>query len=650
MKKIYKLTSVLLCAILACTNLESMSVFASVDTEISAQSTGTEKKAEYQVDDFVQEIVADDGKGNFSINIGIKSSNLEHTRAVRKIRTVISSTDNSTDSVTYEASSIQNDIATVVVHAEELQKLNTNKFQIRTRIILGESDKAIESSEEIFKESRIVSQDELISESTDINQAGEVLSSDILLEDIEIEEAINVDEEKKPEDIVSDSNENDGSKNSVESSSDFYDSAELDKEHINQTEAIPKEENVTKDKNEKNNEENNVIDDYSISTYAVAKSIIVSELDERTGSFTIIISGIDSAEGIKHVQVPIWCHDSQDDLVWYDAVKQDDQYVVKSNISAHQYHTGQYHVNVYVTDNKDIRTYAGDKRFDVNIEAQKLQIEAQGNNENAFQAQLTGLSSYGCVEQILFAVWGDKNGQNDLQWYTADQIQDTYVKSILVSNHMETGMYHVDCYSLTKEGSMKFLNRDTFEVTPPKLKQVDAKVTSAATGEFSITVEKVSSPAGIREVLVPVWSKSDQSDLIWYSAVKSGDNYVINSDISKHGNSLGIYSINVYVIDGNGIMTGLSAALLNLTPRVEMFSVEKTNDSQKSYTISAKNVEQYGESSEILFAVWSEAGGQDDLNWYSGEKQGLDFSRTINVSSFKNAGLFQVHCYLVSAD
>ena len=75
-------------------------------------------------------------------------------------------------------------------------------------------------------------------------------------------------------------------------------------------------------------------------------------------------------------------------------------------------------------------------------------------------------SEFTNVYQTLFAVWGDQNGQNDIQWYRADEMSDgTYLCDVPVSNHGETGSYTVHAYVETTDGYLYLMGYTGFQVT-----------------------------------------------------------------------------------------------------------------------------------------------------------------------------------------
>ena len=151
----------------------------------------------------------------------------------------------------------------------------------------------------------------------------------------------------------------------------------------------------------------------------------------------------------------MWSNEKgQDDLKWYEAKKDGDEWYVDIDICDHKYDAGIYNAHVYLTDNRGIYCYGGETEFEVQ-DIGKNQLEVTVNDE---QSQITILLKH--TEEngtVQFPVWGDINGQNDIVWYTADKIAPyTYKAVINVSKHKETGIYNIHA-NMNANRSRKFL-------------------------------------------------------------------------------------------------------------------------------------------------------------------------------------------------
>ena len=74
------------------------------------------------------------------------------------------------------------------------------------------------------------------------------------------------------------------------------------------------------------------------------------------------------------------------------------------------------------------------------------------------------------------------------------------------------------------------------------------------TGTFDAVVSNITSPGGVKEVLVPSWSlENGQDDLIWHKATKQTDgSYRVTIKASEHKWNKGNYRADAYIVDNSG--------------------------------------------------------------------------------------------------
>lgn len=89
------------------------------------------------------------------------------------------------------------------------------------------------------------------------------------------------------------------------------------------------------------------------STAEPTGTISITNKNDQTGTFDVIISNVSSPNGVKEVKVPTWSSENgQDDIIWYVAAKQGDgTYKVSVNPSDHKNSLGEYNVHLYYVQN-----------------------------------------------------------------------------------------------------------------------------------------------------------------------------------------------------------------------------------------------------------------------------------------------------------
>lgn len=117
--------------------------------------------------------------------------------------------------------------------------------------------------------------------------------------------------------------------------------------------------------------------------------------------------------------------------------------------------------------------------------------------------------------QVLFAVWSEKNGQDDIRWYKSSA---TGTVTIPYENHKGYGAYQVHVYQQVA-GKMRGITSHRFTIDQPRL---IGTVNQIGPSSYRITVSNV--PPTVQSIQIPVWSEKDgQDDIRWYQTTKQVD-------------------------------------------------------------------------------------------------------------------------------
>ena len=244
-------------------------------------------------------------------------------------------------------------------------------------------------------------------------------------------------------------------------------------------------------------------------------------------------------------------------------------------------------------------------------------------------------------KDLWFVVWSEENGRDDIAWYHAGRKADgVWSCAVDLTRHQSTGVYNVHVWA-GDSGKPTVFQQNTlvyvpeFNTTPP-----------AATAEVAAdcrTMKVVArSIEGYDTVYFPVWSEvNGQDDIAWYPAEKQADGswaYTVN--LPNH-NSVGSYLIHVYgKKDGKmEMLTSTTAYVEKLPPRV---TAEVPADCRTMRLIAA-NIDG---CDQVYLATWSVTDGQDDIVWYSAEKQADGtWAYTVDLRKHHTAGQYMIHVY-----
>ncbi|EKS22471.1 KxYKxGKxW signal peptide [Streptococcus urinalis FB127-CNA-2] len=248
---------------------------------------------------------------------------------------------------------------------------------------------------------------------------------------------------------------------------------------------------------------------------------------------------------------------------------------------------------------------------------------------------------------VIFAVWGDQNAQNDLVWYKASDLGAAYVD---LTKHREYGLYHVNTYTRTN-GQMTGVSALTLSFPKP---QVSAEVTKLSDTQFQIDVTQV--PSTITAVRIPVWtSQNNQDDLKWYQAIQvASGHYQVTVNTADHHNEMGHYNIHIY---GQSTITGSQVGLtvtgydnVDTRPNAQVSIVDYAQD-KTSFTVQVTGTSSTKTITKVSIAAWSETDGQDDLKWYTPVLKNNQASQVINIADLSNTtDLYRVHVYTQYSD
>ena len=96
----------------------------------------------------------------------------------------------------------------------------------------------------------------------------------------------------------------------------------------------------------------------------------------------------------------------------------------------------------------------------------------------------------------------------------------------------------------------------------------------------------------------------------------------------------------------NGVQSCVGVTTKEITDKQIVVSAKDTSKKESTYQVKLENQGKYDRIDDVNFAVWSVANDQDDLIWYSGNKESANvWTADVSISSHKTAGTYNVHVY-----
>ena len=394
--------------------------------------------------------------------------------------------------------------------------------------------------------------------------------------------------------------------------------------------------------------------------------LTIANNDPKTGTFDVIVSEVSSPQGVREVLLPTWSNDQgQDDIIWHKAQRQSDgtyKFTVRS--SDHKNSVGDYSVHLYYIQNDGKLVGVGGTttkvtRASVAKPEGKLTIANNNPKTGTFDVIVSEVSNPQGVREVLLPTWSNEQGQDDIIWHKAQKQSDgTYKFTVRASEHKNSvGDYSVHLYYVQNDGKMVGVGGTTTKVSVAK---PEGKLTIAnndpRTGTFDVIVSEVSSPQGVREVLLPTWSNEQgQDDIIWHKAQKQSDGtYKFTVRASEHKNSVGDYSVHLYYIQNDGKLVGVGGTTTKVSvakPEGKL-TIANNNPKTGTFVVIVSEVSNPQGVREVLLPTWSNENGQDDIIWHKAQKQSDGtYKFTVRSSDHKNSvGDYSVHLYYIQND
>ncbi|MBX9181819.1 YSIRK-type signal peptide-containing protein [Paeniclostridium sordellii] len=334
--------------------------------------------------------------------------------------------------------------------------------------------------------------------------------------------------------------------------------------------------------------------------------------NKTSQGFDVVVTNVNSTKGVKTVKLPIWSSQGgQDDIIWYDATKQNDgTYKLSVDIRRHKNNYGDYNVHMYYVQSDG--SLQGVTGTTTKVEEPKYSVTGTIHIENktsqGFDVVVTDVSSTKGVKMVKLPVWSSQGGQDDIIWYdAAKQIDGTYKLSVDIRRHKNNrGEYNIHMYYVQSDGSLQGVTGTTTKVEEPKYSVTGTiNIQNKTSQGFDVLITNASDSNGISRVKVPIWTdKGGQDDIIWYDATKQSDgNYKVSINIDKHKGERGTYNIHLYYIESNGKVRGVSGTK---TTVVAPSSARESIPSQGVYTfkkeVEVKNSPTMTAKTEFTFA------------------------------------------------
>lgn len=340
----------------------------------------------------------------------------------------------------------------------------------------------------------------------------------------------------------------------------------------------------------------------------VIKNVTTAVTDNAAGKFTISFdAAAANNKTLQKIQVNAWSTENQQNVQTVTLQPNaQGKYTASFEAKNFGYSEGPYRYEVKVIDTQQkYATVTGNgPTFAFNYKVVSHGVKELSKDSSLFQASLQ-LEDNQMVDSVLFAVWSDVNGQDDLKWYPGvlDTATKTWSAKIPVSNHKNSGLYHVHDYVKTKSGKMRSVGADTFTVKPIQI-TTTLDTQNQKNGQATIQVQ-TNDATSVQSVKVNVQPKNQPNKAYSYTTTttKNGNQAIV--DIKNHGYQTGTYTGEVVVTRKNGVVETKKLsdfAISGTDVSMAMYRVYNPNSGEHFYTM------QQNEKNNLVKLGWKDEG------------------------------------------
>ncbi|MCL2024324.1 MAG: GBS Bsp-like repeat-containing protein [Coriobacteriia bacterium] len=374
--------------------------------------------------------------------------------------------------------------------------------------------------------------------------------------------------------------------------------------------------------------------------------------NQRTATITIAPAG--APAGLTSIRVPVWgAANGQNDIRWYNAVRQPNgSWTVTVPLSNHR-ETGRYHAHAYArTDGAE--KLIGSTTFTVTAPTGRIATSHYNAAAGTFRVTVSNINAPAGISQVRVPVWHNNNGrQEHLVWYTATrQSNGDYTVNVAASNHgWRTGTYEAHAYVRDGNGAETLVAGTRQTVQRPPVEVRTAVSSNQRQVSFYVAGGQT---VNATAVWFPTWSnRNGQDDLVWHRATRMADgSWQATVPLSLHRDT-GAYTMHVHAdIPGSGrVVVGSKA--FTVTPPTGRVSTSHYNASTGMFRVTAGNLRVPQGISEVQIAVWRDNNGrQDQLRWFRATRQ-ANGDYTLNVAASNHGwltGTYVAHAYVRDAN
>ena len=266
---------------------------------------------------------------------------------------------------------------------------------------------------------------------------------------------------------------------------------------------------------------------------------------------------------------------------------------------------------------------------------QKVKIPHADVNEQCTAMTIT-FDNGDDTRPMVFAVWSDQGGQDDLAWYQAEKnAEGLWTAEVDLSAHNTTGKYTI--HASTIDGN----TRERKAIGYAYVDQLNEVELSAKLAENNWQIEiKACNVGSYSDVKARVWCQTGgDSDVREYSfADQNVFTKICLVELRNHKET-GEYTVQL-MGKQDGEWSLIDETTLTISEKTWPETKVKVDEAQKEITVMISNMQ---DMEEMNLLVWGESNGKNDAHTYAAEKSDTGiWTAVIDLDNHAENGIYQI--------
>lgn len=204
----------------------------------------------------------------------------------------------------------------------------------------------------------------------------------------------------------------------------------------------------------------------STTVNVTAKNTVLRIEDGTNGKIIVYLSASAVPSKAGSVAFPVWSvENGQDDIIWYAAAKSGSWWVAEINPGNHKNVSGTYEIHAYYANTRGQWNLIESTTKNVIANENALMMTVVKSGTSSISVTVRNIDGIKNASSIAIPVWSEKNGQDDIVWYTPSQNGDTLTLTINTANHRgDKGKYEIHLYYTDRNGKWCFVSSTSIQI------------------------------------------------------------------------------------------------------------------------------------------------------------------------------------------